>query len=111
MMDDKLKKILEMYEKAHGSLDVYDDVALAVKNIYNTMVKRHPDFYKMSIKRQVDYIETIGLIVIDSKLQHMDENAPLSRPSGKVYKYSIDKGRKEKQTILLESNENLLTND
>jgi hypothetical protein len=69
----------------------YDKIRLNIINIRQTMLERHNGFCKMSIKKQFNYCETIGVIAIHTKIQYMTETNPISLSKNVTYEYSIDR--------------------
>jgi hypothetical protein len=77
--------------KSYGQDKNYDRLRHNILNIRQSMFDRHKCFKSMSLKRQFEYCETIGVIAVHTQLQHMNENRPLTLPEDKRYKYSIDR--------------------
>ena len=75
----------------YGQDDNYDKIRLNIINIRQTMLERHNCFCKMSIRKQFNYCETIGVIAIHTKIQYMIENKPFTLPKNDAHKYSIDR--------------------
>ncbi len=87
--------------KHFGQDNNFDRLKHNLLNIRQSMLQRHKDFKLMSIKKQFEYCNTIGVIVIHTQLQNLNENMPLSLPKDKFYKYSIDRNYKELKLITL----------
>lgn len=85
--------------KSYSKSKNYDKIRHNILNIRQSMSDRHICFKSMSKKRQFEYCETIGLIVIQTNRQHMNENRPLYFPENKRYEYSIDRDWKEAKYI------------
>jgi hypothetical protein len=79
----------------------FDRLKHNLLNIRESMLKRHKDFKLMSIKKQFEYCNTIGVIVVHTQLQTLNENMPLSLPKDNYYKYSIDRNFKKIKLINL----------
>lgn len=88
--------------KSYGQDENYDRLRHNLLNIRQSMLDRHKCFKSMSVKRQYEYCETIGVIAVHTQLQHMNENRPLTLPEDKRYKYSIDRDWKEIKYVELQ---------
>lgn len=76
---------------AYGQNKNYDRLKHNMLNVRTSMLSRHADFKRMSLKKQFEYCETIGVIAVHTLLQHMNENRPLTKPKDVYYKQSIDR--------------------
>ena len=88
--------------KSYGQDKSYDRLRHNILNIRQSMFDRHKCFKSMSLKRQFEYCETIGVIAVHTQLQHMNENRPLTLPEDKRYKYSIDRDWKDVKYVELQ---------
>ena len=88
--------------KSYGQDNNYDRLKHNILNIRQSMIDRHKCFKSMSLKRQFEYCETIGVIAVHTQLQHMNENRPLTLPEDKYYKYSIDRDWKDVKYVELQ---------
>lgn len=97
------KKFKKMIFEKFGQDKNFDHLKLNIMNVRQTMLEEHACFKKMSLKKQFEYCATIGTIAIQTVLQHMNENRPLTFPEDKRYKFSIDRDWKKVECIELKN--------
>lgn len=86
---------------SYGQDNNFDRLRHNLLNIRKSMSDRHSCFKRMSLKRQFEYCETVGVIAVHTQLQHMNENRPITLPEDKQYKYSIDRNWKNVKYVEL----------